>query len=58
MTAFVLDASIALSWCFADEATPATDALLDRLLTRRLQHLRSGGLRLPTRWPWQSVGAD
>ena len=31
MTAFVLDASIALSWCFADEATPATDALLDRL---------------------------
>ncbi|HYZ26362.1 MAG TPA: type II toxin-antitoxin system VapC family toxin [Geminicoccaceae bacterium] len=31
MTAFVLDASIALAWCFADEATPATDALLDRL---------------------------
>ena len=32
MTAFVLDASIALAWCFADEATPATDALLDRLV--------------------------
>ena len=31
MTAFVLDASIALAWCFADEAAPATDALLDRL---------------------------
>lgn len=31
MTAFVLDASIALAWCFADEATPATDALLERL---------------------------
>ena len=31
MTASVLDASIALAWCFADEATPATDALLDRL---------------------------
>jgi predicted nucleic acid-binding protein len=31
VTAFVLDASIALAWCFADEATPATDALLDRL---------------------------
>lgn len=28
---FVLDASIALSWCFADEATPETAALLDRL---------------------------
>jgi predicted nucleic acid-binding protein len=31
VTAFVLDASIALAWCFADEAAPATDALLDRL---------------------------
>jgi predicted nucleic acid-binding protein len=31
VTAFVLDASIALAWCFGDEATPATDALLDRL---------------------------
>jgi predicted nucleic acid-binding protein len=31
VTAFVLDASIALAWCFADEATPAADALLDRL---------------------------
>jgi predicted nucleic acid-binding protein len=32
VTAFVLDASIALAWCFADKATPATDALLDRLV--------------------------
>jgi predicted nucleic acid-binding protein len=31
VTAFVLDASIALAWCFADEATPAADAVLDRL---------------------------
>jgi predicted nucleic acid-binding protein len=31
VTAFVLEASIALAWCFADEATPATDGLLDRL---------------------------
>jgi predicted nucleic acid-binding protein len=31
VTAFVLDASIAPAWCFADEATPAADALLDRL---------------------------
>jgi hypothetical protein len=25
----VIDASVALSWCFEDEASPATDALLD-----------------------------
>ncbi len=31
MTAFVLDASVTLAWCFADEATPATDDPLDRL---------------------------
>jgi predicted nucleic acid-binding protein len=31
VTAFVLDASIALAWCFIDEATSATDALLDQL---------------------------
>jgi predicted nucleic acid-binding protein len=28
---FVIDASIALSWCFADEASPVADAALDRL---------------------------
>lgn len=28
---FVLDASTALSWCFEDEATPETEAILDRL---------------------------
>lgn len=28
---FVLDASIALSWCFEDEASPETDAVLTRL---------------------------
>ena len=31
MTAFVLDASVAVAWCFADESTPAAWALLDRL---------------------------
>jgi len=29
--AFVIDASAALAWCFADEATEATNALLTRL---------------------------
>ncbi|OGT38178.1 MAG: DNA-binding protein [Gammaproteobacteria bacterium RIFCSPHIGHO2_12_FULL_38_14] len=28
---FVLDASITLAWCFSDEATPTTNALLERL---------------------------
>jgi predicted nucleic acid-binding protein len=28
---FVIDASAALPWCFADEATPATDRLLQSL---------------------------
>lgn len=28
---FVIDCSIAMAWCFGDEATPKTAALLDRL---------------------------
>ncbi len=28
---FVLDASVALSWCFSDEATPESISLLERL---------------------------
>jgi predicted nucleic acid-binding protein len=31
MTRFVLDASLALAWCFADEATSYTESLLDRM---------------------------
>ena len=31
MSAFVLDCSIAAAWLFNDEASPETDALLDRL---------------------------
>lgn len=29
--AFVVDASVTMSWCFADEATPYTEAVLTRL---------------------------
>jgi len=32
MAVFVPDASVSLVWCFADEATPYTEALLDRLI--------------------------
>lgn len=31
MTGFVVDCSVAVTWCFEDEATPASDGLLDRL---------------------------
>ena len=31
MTSFVLDASVALAWCFNDESTPTAWGLLDRL---------------------------
>jgi predicted nucleic acid-binding protein len=31
MPGFVADASATLPWCFEDEATPATEALLERL---------------------------
>lgn len=58
---FVLDCSVTLTWCFADEATAETDALLDRLIrggaiVPRLWHLEVGNIlaiterrgRLPT----------
>lgn len=31
MTDFVLDVSVAMAWCFADEATPQAQAILERL---------------------------
>jgi predicted nucleic acid-binding protein len=33
VTGFVLDASVAVAWCFEDESTPAAWELLDRLRT-------------------------
>ena len=31
MTAYVIDASVTMSWCFDDEVTPRLDELLDRV---------------------------
>ncbi|MGD0627926.1 MAG: type II toxin-antitoxin system VapC family toxin [Terracidiphilus sp.] len=44
MATFIADASVALPWCFPDEADPWTDSLLDRL---------RGGDRIvvPAHWP-------
>ena len=40
---FVLDASTTMPWCFVDEATPFTEAVLDRL--------RAEGAMVPAVWP-------
>jgi predicted nucleic acid-binding protein len=40
---FVVDASITLAWCFDDEATSATEAVLERLVFE-------GGIA-PAHWP-------
>lgn len=37
MSGFVIDASVALAWCFDDEATEATRALLDRFADERAE---------------------
>ncbi len=43
MSGFVLDASVTMAWCFADEATAATWAILERL--------ESEGAAVPALWP-------
>ncbi|MGC2200334.1 MAG: type II toxin-antitoxin system VapC family toxin [Stellaceae bacterium] len=37
MSGFVIDASVALAWCFAEESTAATRALLDRFVDERAE---------------------
>ena len=46
---FVVDASITLAWCFADESSDTTDDVLRRLLTER-------GLA-PAHWPLEVANA-
>lgn len=42
MGGVVLDASVAAAWCFEDEASPFTDAVLDEVVRR--------GARVPALW--------
>lgn len=46
---FVLDASVALAWCFEDEATPATDGLL--------HDLSDGTALAPSLWAFEVANA-
>lgn len=47
--AFVLDASVALAWCFQDESSPATDSILHAL--------RTTNALVPTIWPLEIANA-
>lgn len=42
---FVMDASVALTWCFSDEATAASDAILRRLSDE--------SATVPAIWPYE-----
>ena len=44
MPAFVMDASVALSWCFADETGPYSDRLLSRVTAGE-------EVAVPSHWP-------
>ena len=45
MTDFVVDASVTMAWCFEDEATPFTEAVLHRL--------SSDDALVTTIWPYE-----
>ena len=45
MSALVLDCSLAIAWCFEDEASAAADAILERV--------RDDGALVPALWVWE-----
>ncbi|KAA2244226.1 type II toxin-antitoxin system VapC family toxin [Salinarimonas soli] len=49
MSVVVLDASAALAWCFDEERTPQTEALLRRV--------EAGGALVPSHWPVEVANA-
>jgi predicted nucleic acid-binding protein len=46
---FVVDSSVAMTWCFAEERTPETAALLDRTA--------NSGAVVPSLWPLEVLNA-
>ena len=60
---FVIDASIAVAWCFEDQSSPAVDALLDRVraegaIAPSLWHLELANLLLMAEKRGRITGAD
>jgi predicted nucleic acid-binding protein len=49
VTGFVLDASVAMTWCFEEDGTPDPDAILERL--------RSDAATVPSIWPYEIANA-
>jgi len=63
MTGFVLDCSIAVSWCFEDEASEVCDALLERVrdegaLVPSLWHLELGNVMIQAERQGRIMSAD
>ncbi|MEI6066360.1 MAG: type II toxin-antitoxin system VapC family toxin [Methylococcaceae bacterium] len=63
MTGFVLDCSIAVSWCFEDEASEVCDALLERVrdegaLVPSLGHLELGNVMIQAERRGRVMSAD
>ena len=50
MDAFVLDVSACMPWCCEDEATSASEQLLQRAALRH-------PLYVPSLWPWEMMNA-
>ena len=50
MSIFILDASVTLAWCFEDESTHYTEAILDELSG-------SSEAVVPVLWPYEVVNA-
>ena len=50
MAAFVLDVSACMPWCCEDEATTASEELLQRAARREALHV-------PSLWPWEMMNA-
>jgi predicted nucleic acid-binding protein len=63
MTGFVLDCSIAVAWCFEDEASEVCDALLERVrdegaLVPSLWHLELGNVMIQAERRGRIASAD